>query len=240
MGKNRLTPKTFLRGSLLILPVLVLIGGITSLLIRRDQALDRIDELGGGYNSRHFWLIRKLPAGWRSPLKKKFMPVANKVFGVGWVRRLEKVNLVQVRSSPAEDDDLKIIGQLSHVDDLDLQGTRITDEGLIHLKRLPMLRILELSGTQITGEGLAHLSECASLTHLNLHETQVVDSSLVHLKQIPNLSGVALDDTRVTDQGLSHLEGMPQLKRVSLSGTKVTDLGIQEFSLKRPDVRIYR
>ena len=50
----------------------------------------------------------------------------------------------------------------------DFLFTKITDEGLVHLKSLPNLQKLIVAGTKITDAGLVHLREIAKLKHLSL------------------------------------------------------------------------
>ena len=69
---------------------------------------------------------------------------------------------------------------------MNLNGTRITDAGLVHLSGLTNLRDLWLTGT---GVGLTG--------------TGVTDAGLVHLSGLKKLEVLDLDGTGVTDSGLT-------------------------------------
>src|SRR5438046_704437 len=61
------------------------------------------------------------------------------------------------------------------------RNTKITDEGLSHLKPLTDLRELDLSHTDITSAGLLHVRALTKLTALNLSFNTVRDDGLAHL-----------------------------------------------------------
>ena len=70
---------------------------------------------------------------------------------------------------------------------VDLNYTKITDAGLVHLKGLASLTKLELRGTQVTDAGLEHLKDLASLTTLGLDGTKITDAGLAEIKAaLPN------------------------------------------------------
>ncbi|MFP6613292.1 MAG: leucine-rich repeat domain-containing protein [Pirellulales bacterium] len=107
-----------------------------------------------------------------------------------------------------------------------LKGTKVTDAGLVHLKRLTSLKILDLSNTKVTDAGLVHLKGLTKLEKLSLNDTKVTDAGLEHLKGLTKLESLSLWDTKVTDAGLEHLKGMTELKKLSLLNTKITDAGL--------------
>jgi predicted Zn finger-like uncharacterized protein len=79
-----------------------------------------------------------------------------------------------------------------------LDGTQITDKGLVHLNGLTSLETLYLSDTQVTDAGLEHLKDLTSLNTLFLNNTQITDGGLVHLTGLPSLTTLSLRDTQVT------------------------------------------
>src|SRR5262245_57769899 len=56
---------------------------------------------------------------------------------------------------PARDEDLKNLHQLSRLEGVQLNGSRVTDKGLEHIALVAELRGLNLSGTGVTSVGLA-------------------------------------------------------------------------------------
>lgn len=52
---------------------------------------------------------------------------------------------------------VKLKKELSNLETLSLGGTKVTDQGLAHLKELTKLQRLTLSDTKVTDAGLEHL-----------------------------------------------------------------------------------
>jgi len=136
---------------------------------------------------------------------------------------------------------------LTTIEELNLRGTDITDEELVHLKELKTLRSLSLSGTKITDEGLAEIGELTHLEELYLTNTQVTDNGLEHLKKLEKLGLLFVGETKITDSGLDHLTpALKNLDTVDLShNSKITDVGLvrvrkfkklDALNLRRTDV----
>jgi serine/threonine protein kinase/Leucine-rich repeat (LRR) protein len=136
---------------------------------------------------------------------------------------------------------------------LNLNGTRVSDAGFMHIKdlsqleffcaeyvpltdrtisrlsRLTKLRVLDAGGWSVTDAGLAHLEQLVNLETLNLGETgnAVTDAGLKHLRNLRRLKYLNLNGTRVTGAGLaSLLEELPQLETLGLSRTRVRGSGL--------------
>jgi hypothetical protein len=102
-----------------------------------------------------------------------------------------------------------VMNEQGHVVELKLEGPRVDDGALEHVKNLPELKTLSLYGSSVTDDGLAKLSEANRLEALGLGKTAV------------------------TRQGLAHLERLPALRWVWLSENKsVTPAQIDEFKKK--------
>lgn len=87
-----------------------------------------------------------------------------------------------------DDLDMKSVIVLCHLKTLSISGSRITDEGLVYLKRLPEIESLDLSYSRITDNGLKRLEELKQLQSLNLANTQVTDTGVAGLqKALPGL-----------------------------------------------------
>ena len=53
------------------------------------------------------------------------------------------------------------------LEELVLYGTRVTDQGLVHLESLDKLTVIFLYGPNVTDSGLVHLSKIKSLTRVD-------------------------------------------------------------------------
>jgi hypothetical protein len=76
------------------------------------------------------------------------------------------------------DDDLDALTDLKALEQLNLYGTKVTNQGLERLKSLNSLTQLELSYTLIDDEGLQSLKDLKRLEKLTLYGTQVTDDGV--------------------------------------------------------------
>jgi len=123
-------------------------------------------------------------------------------------------------------DHLKSCGKLQF---LDLHHTLVGDAGLEKLTGLTKLHHLGLSGTKVTDQGLRHLKGM-SLRHLNLDFTEIGDAGLDHLADLTALEDLRLTKTKITDDGLAKLKGLTSLKKIDLHHTAVTDAGLKHLA----------
>jgi Leucine-rich repeat (LRR) protein len=105
------------------------------------------------------------------------------------------------------DADFKHLRRLKKLRRLDVNGSAITDGGLVSVKRLKRLKQLSLAKCyNITDEGIRHLAECKRLENLDLRETQLTDAGIVNLIDLVNLKKLNLRDTRITPKGGARME----------------------------------
>jgi hypothetical protein len=112
--------------------------------------------------------------GWRAVQREGHYPLwARSLIGAdripnGW----ETVTVISFDDSDVSDDDLaNVAANLQRFPDvraLGLDNTKITDDGLEHLKQLSNLKIITLSGTQVTDTGVAKLQR--ALPRLVIHK----------------------------------------------------------------------
>lgn len=113
----------------------------------------------------------------------------------------------------------------STVRELQLRGTRVTEECVPWLLRLPRLESLGLGQTRLSANGIAHL-QVPTLRELDLAELPLEDASLTVLGGMPDLEVLSLAGTNTTDYGLRHLRTLTRLTSLNLSDTGVTDEGL--------------
>ncbi len=121
-----------------------------------------------------------------------------------------------------------------------LNNCPITDKGLASLEGKHNVRWLELRKTKITDEGIKHLRG-TDLEDLDLSTTKISDAGLANLGEIdfPNLSSLTLEGLKnVSDEGISHLARFKSLEFLSVVGTKVTHTGVRHLKAKLPSVTI--
>lgn len=120
------------------------------------------------------------------------------------------------------------MADLRSLEELDFEGTEITDAGLIYLKDCQNLQKLYLVPT-ITDAGLAHLEPLSALRHLDLRDTHISNRGLAHIARLRNLEFLVLMDTNISDEGAKHLEGLHKLNTLYLGKTRLGDKGVQSL-----------
>ena len=117
---------------------------------------------------------------------------------------------------------------------VDFEGRKVADVDMVHLKRiLEALKnryLLILDGTEITDAGLMNLNGLKGLAGLTLGRTKVTDGGLQDLEAWPHLWCLGLSGTKVTDEGMKSLEKLNELKELELGNTGVTDVGLKRLS----------
>lgn len=97
---------------------------------------------------------------------------------------------------------------MTKLKNLYLNGTKVTDAGLAHLKTLNGLQVLMFKNTAVGDAGLAHLTGLTTLHHLVLNGTKVTDAGVQALQ-------TAVPRLRITRQsGVSRAAWIRPLRRI--------------------------
>lgn len=125
---------------------------------------------------------------------------------------------------------------------ISLSRTPVSDADLQVLTTVPSeIKILLLDGTTISDSGVLHLAGLSGLQGLSLSETSVTDRSLKVIGKLTNLVGLYLTGTKVTDAGLLELVALNELDELELTGcTNLTPQGIAALQKKLPNCRIIK
>ena len=97
-----------------------------------------------------------------------------------------------------------------------------------------------INDTKITDDGLKHLKDLTKLDSLSLHSGKVTDDGLKHLSVLTSLQTLHLSISKVTDAGLEHLKGLTNLKSLSIRSPNVTDKGVERLRQALPNCKITR
>ena len=76
-----------------------------------------------------------------------------------------------------------------------MEGTKLTE-----------LETLLMGGTKVTDEGLAHLKPFGKLRKISVFDTQITDAGITHLSKLARLEVVLLGKSRVTEAGIKALQ----------------------------------
>ncbi|XP_058486395.1 uncharacterized protein si:ch73-173p19.1 [Solea solea] len=124
---------------------------------------------------------------------------------------------------------ISALAELPCLQTLNLDGTGVTEESLMHIATLPALSSLSLGGIRFhDGNNALQIISGLKLTHLILPGRFFVnDIGLSHLSNLSLLLELDLKDyNQVTDEGIKHLSSLTKLRKLSLSNTQVTDAGL--------------
>jgi internalin A len=139
-----------------------------------------------------------------------------------------RVTGVSLRGTWVGDADLRHLGELPELSDLDLSLTHITDQGMSETRTLPGVTELNLYFAEyVTDEGIASIKDWKKLRILNLHGTKVSDTALEHIAGISTLESLNVGSTLMTDVGLERLTSLPNLKELTMGGNELGDAGLQ-------------
>mgnify|MGYP001336918556 FL=1 len=104
------------------------------------------------------------------------------------------------------EDLIKLKPLKSNIAWLDIGGSQITDEGMMHLSTFHNLERIHLENTGITDNGIESLISLNKLTYLNLHGTKITNSSLEQIGEIQSLKSLYIWNTNVTEEGIKQLK----------------------------------
>jgi hypothetical protein len=129
---------------------------------------------------------------------------------------------------------LAALSRMPQIKELLLEGktpnTKLTDDGLVHLKHLPTLTQLHLEDISLNGPGLDHIQRPECIRDLDFTRSTIDDRGLAHVSRFTNLRRLSLWDTSVSDAGLRHLKGCKKLESLDLYSTRVTNRGINTLA----------
>ncbi len=131
--------------------------------------------------------------------------------------------LVSLPYSKAGDEHLRLIAQGPRVRSLVLDGTQITDTGLMPLRAMSYLKTLSLGGTGVSDAGARVLADVRSLRYLDLRQTRLSNASLPSLAALAQLESLDLSGTDVDGAGLVHLAKLRNLQTLVLKDLAVGD-----------------
>ena len=139
---------------------------------------------------------------------------------------------LRLRGTWVTDTELLDVARLPKLERLDLSHTRITDEGLLHLKPARQIRDLNLYyAEQITDQGMAAIREWKNLKRLNVRGTRIFDGTLAIVSGLTQLEALDIAYTQVTDNGLDGLVPLTNLKELSIGRSKLNKSALEVLRL---------
>lgn len=145
---------------------------------------------------------------------------------------VKSLRQIDFNASPfVNDRTLEVLAKLPMLEELNLGGTRISDEGLAQLKLLPRLKKLYLWRTPLSDKGMQVLSQLPALEHLNLWDTAITDDGLAHLAGLKTLRRLGIGQS--IQPGEEHGQVIP------IKVAKLTAAGVGKFRQLRPGCQVF-
>jgi hypothetical protein len=170
------------------------------------------------------------------PVWLLFTAVLHGAADTDWIQKLggkivqdDSGNIVAVNlnSTWVNDAELLRLVSLPKLERLDLSHTRISDEGLLHLRPAQHIRDLNLLyAEQITDLGLNAIKAWTNLKRLNVRGTRISDSTLTIVGKLAQLESLDIANTGVTDVGLDALVPLTHLKHLAIGRSRFSDEAI--------------
>jgi len=138
------------------------------------------------------------------------------------------------------------LASLTHLERLDLTGTRVTDQGLKELAKLTRLRELNLGLLAVSPAGLNQLETLVELRRLELPYSEGFAGPRLNaevvplLQQLSRLEQLDLTGAQLGDRELESLAGLPGLRWLRVARTQVTPAGLERLTAKHPGLEIRR
>ncbi len=147
------------------------------------------------------------------------------------LKKLQKLESILCTGSNISDGELKVIGEIKGLKNLDLRGCKVSNKGLAHLVNLSELKALRLSGssgvTTVDDDGMQYIGKLTNLKALLLDFLWISGEGLAQLKELSTLEELYLASTLVGDEDLQQLALFPNLKKLRISKlANVTGAGL--------------
>lgn len=122
-------------------------------------------------------------------------------------------------------------GEKNKLDDLRLEGTEMTDDGLKALSSFGSIVSLNLVDMPISENGVKNICLVKNLADLDLSKTNLTKAGLEYIcKHRPTLRSIMFRNTNIVDSSIPDILRLRKLQVLDLSGTKMTNAGILKLA----------
>jgi hypothetical protein len=151
--------------------------------------------------------------------------------------QLSHLSALCVRSSEFNDATLKELSSWRELEELNLDKTSATGEGLRHLPEPDRLRFLWLDGRMVSEQGLKEIARFRNLRWLSLSNCQQSAVEVTQLlKQLPELRLLNLERASINRELMKTIGGLTHLQGLCLDGAAVCDDDVPSL-LRLKDLR---
>ena len=153
--------------------------------------------------------------------------------GMASIATLPNLRNLSIFNSPIDGRGLVHLRALKgQLEVLQLEGTAVGDEDLVHIRDFNMLRVLRLNGTAVTGKGLRHISGLPNLESLFMRDLDLSDEAFAHLSRMQTLQRLSLNDSTVTTDNLLTLLESRSVIRIYVSPAEFTENEVKSIQTR--------
>lgn len=133
------------------------------------------------------------------------------------LKNLSHLKELSLERTSMSDMGMTYLADLTRLESLELRYCeRITDVGLYSLEKMTSMRILDLGGNQIRGDGLEPLQGMKNLEQLNLGQNALESHFLYFLTPFTKMKSLRLQAVQIRPSDFRFLERMPLLEHLEL------------------------
>jgi serine/threonine protein kinase len=155
------------------------------------------------------------------------------------IAKLKDLTDLSLRGLPLADADVATLRPNVHLRTLDLSQTSIGDDGIPNLINLQGLENLILDRTNVTAQGIGKLGEQGRPVTLSLRGTKIGDAGADQFLKCTLLVSLTIDtQTDLQDPGLAQLQQLPSLQKLEASSGQFSMEAIKRFQEARPECNL--
>ncbi|HET6422453.1 MAG TPA: hypothetical protein VFG20_02145 [Planctomycetaceae bacterium] len=109
------------------------------------------------------------------------------------------------------------------INEINLNGSRVTNGGLQHLTKLPNLRSLDVRNSPVDKDGAQAIAALTSLESLKFDGGEMTDEAIQALNPLTQLKYLELNNVRLSPGGWAQLANHPQLESLYISSCNLND-----------------
>lgn len=152
---------------------------------------------------------------------------------------LTHINSLNAEQTPVGDEQARVIGGLSSLQDLVLSHTGISDAAVKSLAGLSNLRSLHLANTGLTNAAIPELTRLTSLTILDISGTKVT-GNFETLPNLTKLNWLVVRGLPLEGEAIAAVANCPNLHRLSLTAAGSDPEALAKLEQQRPELAIDR
>lgn len=146
---------------------------------------------------------------------------------------LPNLRILNVRKTELNESTFSHLSRLCSLKELNVGNTMISDLSLLLISTSVGLEVLRMGGcSRVTDQGIAHLKNLSNLQTLDVYCCRgITNTATLSLRELVNLRSLNIGFNNISDEGVEILAtALPGLRELSISGTEVSTEGVRQIS----------